>query len=129
MPWEVFWQGREKGPHYQNDACVSTLWTEIVTTDVISLKRILRKDSFLIEFSRKWWNYYARIKFKYFGDDVLDGLLLREFLLGALIGLVQRKDEIKFLSIIHDFHLLNNIDTTINWNLFFSHLGNEDFRQ
>lgn len=60
---------------------------------------------------------------------MLDGLLLREFLLGALIGLVQRKDEIKFLSIIHDFHLLNNIDITINWNLFFSHLGNEDFRQ
>lgn len=74
----------------------------------------------------KW---LCKDKVQIFGRWCVGRTALKEFLLGILIGLVQRQYEIKFLRIIHDFHLLSNIDTTINWDLFFSHIVKEDFRQ
>lgn len=50
---------------------VNPLSGNTVISDVNSLKQILRKDSFLTEFSRIRWNDYLRIKLKYLGD-VLD---------------------------------------------------------
>lgn len=83
MPWEVFWKGREKDPHLSKwYLLVNPMNGNKVTTDVTPLKQILRKDSFLVEFSRIRQNYYLRIKFKYLGDHVLDRLLLRVLLEG-----------------------------------------------
>lgn len=58
-------------------------------------------------------------KVQILGRRCVGRIALTEFLLGALIGLVQRKYKIKFLRIIHDFHLLNNIEITIIGTYFF----------